>query len=905
MKTFVNFLAAAVRRAPWVVILLTIVISLVLGGLGGQFQPAEDQNESFAPDAPELIAQETISERFGADTNQRVMQVIVASESGDVITLAGLDATRRITETILSGGLQSRLVTDEETPPVVSYLSPVEQAIAEGAPAPATDAEVKQLYGAALAEMPPEQAGLVQGLLPATADRATMTAPSGLMLAFSVGSFEDQEFVEASVVAADEISATDLPDGITAGPFSFELLFEDDEFQAEIGRLFASAGLIILLVLATVFLVFPRKTGNRVIAIAGIVAMLGAIALLVVPGLAKSFPETLPEAMGDWETGPLLLGAAAVFALVFVVWSFTSGRLRRTVADTLVTMIGIVFAIGIMNGVGYLIYGEAGPMTQILPILLIGLGVDYSIHTTTRYREEAAGGEPVDSAIGISIRTVGVALVLATITTAVGFLTNLFSDLPALREFGLLAAVGIVASFFIMLTFVPAVRLLLDRRAEGRDTLDRASLRGGDSRFLPRMIGKTAWLAQHAAIPTLIVATVLGVLGIFGTSQLEAKFSFIDFIPTTSPLRGTFQDLTTDYGGGFGETTQVLIDGDVGTATAYNAMADSTTNLGGVENVIVFGDFPAAESPVALTLQLADPESPTSDPAVGQAAGAAGMTATSLTVSADANVPGLYDTLFAADPGKAAGVLHENGGGYDSAVFIVQTQAGEAGASQLQTDLQAAFAPVADAGLTVVVTSDSIVSEVIVGTLRDSQVSSLLYTLLAVLILLVINFWFEVRRPMLGVITTLPVVLVVVLGFGIMWGVGIPFGPITATVAALAVGIGIPYMIHVTHRYEEDRVRCTDENVAIESTLTHTGGALAGSALTTIFGFGILITSSTIPFRQFGFVTAYTILLSLLAAILVLPSMLVLWDRWHRRRGEEAVEPELVEQAFGDPPEPA
>ena len=153
---------------------------------------------------------------------------------------------------------------------------------------------------------------------------------------------------------------------------------------------------------------------------------------------------------------------------------------------------------------------------------------------------------------------------------------------------------------------------------------------------------------------------------------------------------------------------------------------------------------------------------------------------------------------------------------------------------------------------------------------------------------------------MLGVITTVPVALVVVWSFGIMWAVGIPFGPITATVAALAVGIGIPYMIHVTHRYEEDRIRSDSANDAIESTLTHTGGALAGSAMTTIFGFGILMTSTTIPFRQFGFVTAYTILLSLLAAILVLPSMLVVWDRWHRRRGHETLDVARVEHALGE-----
>ena len=78
---------------------------------------------------------------------------------------------------------------------------------------------------------------------------------------------------------------------------------------------------------------------------------------------------------------------------------------------------------------------------------------------------------------------------------------------------------------------------------------------------------------------------------------------------------------------------------------------------------------------------------------------------------------------------------------------------------------------------------------------------------------------------------------------------------------------------------------------AIETTLANTGGALAGSALTTVAGFGILVTSTTIPFRQFGFVTAYTILLAMLAAVLVLPSMLVLWDRWHASRDAEVERP--------------
>jgi multidrug efflux pump subunit AcrB len=131
------------------------------------------------------------------------------------------------------------------------------------------------------------------------------------------------------------------------------------------------------------------------------------------------------------------------------------------------------------------------------------------------------------------------------------------------------------------------------------------------------------------------------------------------------------------------------------------------------------------------------------------------------------------------------------------------------------------------------------------------------------------------------------VALVVLWTFGLMFLSGIPFGPVTATLTGLAVGIGVPYTIHIARRFEEDRSRYADISEAIRATMTNTGGALAGSALTTAAGFGILITSTLTPFRQLGQVVAYAILLSLAGAVLVLPSLLVLWERWHRRHGLE------------------
>jgi predicted RND superfamily exporter protein len=137
------------------------------------------------------------------------------------------------------------------------------------------------------------------------------------------------------------------------------------------------------------------------------------------------------------------------------------------------------------------------------------------------------------------------------------------------------------------------------------------------------------------------------------------------------------------------------------------------------------------------------------------------------------------------------------------------------------------------------------------------------------------------------------VALVVLWTYGLMFATGIPFGPVTATLSALAIGIGVPFTIHIARRFQEDRRAYADMDEAMRSTMRHTGGALAGSAFTTMAGFGVLMTSSLIPFRQMGQVTVYAIGLSLVAAVLVLPSMLALWDGYHRRRGDEGIGAEL------------
>jgi len=835
VKILIRLLARTIERAAVPVLVLVVIATGVFGYLNTQLVNAIGQ-EGFSPESEEILASERISELFGEDSVVSVMQVVVRSEDGDVMSPEGYAVVSRILPALEEAGLGDVIgATNPGQPAVATYLDPVGFAAAQGGFDPATldDEAFDELYTQALEQAGPEAAFATQ-LVP---DDVGTDSDVGLALVF-VSSTSDLDAQLARESAVAEVLASLETDTIELRPFSFVLLFDDNafDFEAELGRLFGTAFAIIIGVL--LFVYWMRVGGNS-----------------------------------------------------------TRGRaVRRTLADMGLTMLTIVIAIVWTRGITALlqmagIVGDLSEVAQIVPILLVGLGVDYGIHLTSRYRDEAGTGSTVDTAIGRAIGTVGVALVLATLTTVIGFLANIFNPIPALVDFGIMAAVGIVASFVLMLTFVPAVRVLLDRRAERRGTLPTDGMGATSSRLLPQLMGRTSILAERIPVLTLAVMFALGGAGWFGFTNLETKFSFTDFLPPDAPQVLTLELISDRFAGGFGETTQVLVEGDaLATSDGMNALADAVDALATTPDVVSIatptGDAAQVRSVLSLLQEpfFPGPDGAPADPAAAAALVAAGWDPVDARFAPDADVSAALAAL--GEDGLGA-VLAVEDGRPSAALLEVTTQAGEDRAIELRDAMAGAFASVDAAGMTSVATSQNIISAAITAGLVDSQVSSLLVTLIAATLVLMVSFGIENRRPFLGVLTMIPVALVVLWTFGGMYLAGIPFGPVTATLASLAIGIGVPYTIHMARRFEEDRQYFDAVEDAIRETTTRTGGALAGSALTTAAGFGILVTSTLTPFRQLGQVTSLAITLSLLGAILVLPSLLVLWERWHRRRGDE------------------
>ena len=108
-------------------------------------------------------------------------------------------------------------------------------------------------------------------------------------------------------------------------------------------------------------------------------------------------------------------------------------------------------------------------------------------------------------------------------------------------------------------------------------------------------------------------------------------------------------------------------------------------------------------------------------------------------------------------------------------------------------------------------------------------------------------------------------------------------------------GIGVDYTIHVIHRYREEFSRQRDPERAAIRTLTTTGSALLGSALTTALGFGVLIASPLLASQQFGITATITIVYSLAVSILVVLPAMVVWGAYQNMRLRSMVEREWAE----------
>lgn len=533
--------------------------------------------------------------------------------------------------------------------------------------------------------------------------------------------------------------------------------------------------------------------------------------------LAEAVTEVeLPEGMRAFATGPLAVEAElikasqqdngrlfgfALAAILVVVW-LTFWRLRPLLIALSIVLLSVVWALGAVLATGQVI--TVISFSAIL--LIIALGIDYVIHFIRRVDEAHRLGE--ESPFEYAARTTGRSILLAVLTTVIGFLSFLTTGFPPIEQFGVVAAIGISAAFLLALLLIPALYVPAPTGA-----------RKGLADWVEEPLRVLGHSVARRARATWIGVAVLTAAAVIGLANVQVGSPPIR-LETPAQLR--LDELEQTFGAA--RTATILVDmasaetapEGVGAAVS-SRVRDLTESVAGLDGVRVIA-------------------------------------------------PWIQSGSVAPIPGWVSG---------DLARIIVQYE------TDVAPQVTAALQQTLDAfeGIADLTGRDAIQAE-IEGNVLGSLGASTSVAFAAILLVLTAFM----RKLRLAVLTLFPMVLVIWWQLGTMPLLGIRLSTTTVTTAALVLGIGIDYAVHVLERLQEERAKGAQPADIVADVLGTTGPGIVSGALTTAAGFFILGSSHITNLRDYGLLTGVAVIYGLIVTLLVLPQVVVAVEARSARR---------------------
>ena len=600
---------------------------------------------------------------------------------------------------------------------------------------------------------------------------------------------------------------------------------------------------------------------------------------------------------------------AAIIILITVILYLSFRRLSYVLLPLLTLIIALIWTLGTMVLLGL---DFTALDVAVIP-LLIGLGIDDSVHISRRYQEELRKDRQPPLAMAITMKSIGTAIFLTSLTTIIAFLSNGVSGVKPVKDFGIVCAIGVAYAFILTVTFYVGMRYWPDKRGGKKIILE------VEKEKRPMMDGLISGAATTIdSYPRAVVLFVIAItlLSIYGGAQVRTEFSVEDFLPDNLPSMKAGNEIDNNFVGGSYTTAYILYEGkDFDTVQSLDVMDRVYENIKNdryLVNITVFISSPSGTlgrkayqitSPLTIismalsknesladkynfthlpTKELRDRWLPTP-------------------VATDADVRGIFDYLYenesVVDPiyNQTYGelmrsVTHRNsGGGYDAVLIKIWVSAGNSRQSKVvNNELKNDIIPYR--GSKIYTTGTVILLIQTIDSIQASQIESttIAITLAAVILILIY------RDIELGLIAILPVALNIVWILGTMAMLtylhdnlthAIPamsLNVLTVTVTSLSIGLGIDYSIHVVERFRESLFQeHANVKTAIRTTLEHTGSALFISAATTVAGFGVLIFAPMPLTQMFGIITASSIAFSMLSSTILLPILLIAWANFH------------------------
>jgi len=562
-----------------------------------------------------------------------------------------------------------------------------------------------------------------------------------------------------------------------------------------------------------------------------------------------------PAAVSGYLSSYIDEDASRMQPLVFLVvlgFIFLAFRRLTALPGPLAVVVGAAGgALGIMawSGIPYF------AITNALPVIIVAISVADAIHILSSYyqhREQEPEASDRDLVVA-AMATMARPITLTTITTMAGFIgIAAMSIMPPIRYFALFATIGVLFAWFFSMFVLPNVLLLVSpgHSPAFKSWKDNHPSRVGE--FLAH-IGTSSPLRYRS---TLGVFVLLALIAFYGATTLRIDRSQVENFASSEPIRIADELINERFAGT--AFLDVIVEADE---------PDGILRLAAMEKVRALQNFMEQQPFVTKTVSIVDYLSqlhgaienlPASDIAARALPDSDAGIAETFFVYEVSGDPTDFEEEIDADNQRVLvrGVL-------DAHYFSETRQTVEALERYLSENFN-------EPGLTASLTGDVDISYNWMVSLEESHLKGVLLSLILVLTASIIVF----RSTVKGLISVVPVLFTVMVLYAVMGYLGIHLEPATSMFAAIAVGVGVDFAIHLVDGLHNGMLEHDgDLEKVTRQTLPPIARACFFNSASLGIGFAVLMLSDLPTLIRFGGLITVASFSSYLAALMMVPTL--------------------------------
>lgn len=533
----------------------------------------------------------------------------------------------------------------------------------------------------------------------------------------------------------------------------------------------------------------------------------------------------------------------AALTILLLVLAFSMGRLNCAIVPLSSAALSVVMTLSFMAWMQI----PVNVLTSIIPALLIIIGSTEDVHLMAEYHSGIRQGKSRDESVLRLPVNQSMAVMLAFVTTLVGFLSITVNELELLREFGWLMSFGLAVNFLVTTLFVPAYLRLF----------------GGTGMGLKQKVNVFQWLAKlvfsvviRIKKTTLFVLLLVVAYFIWGAQFLQVNNNTLAYFAKDSEIQKRAQHIHQSLSGM--QTFSVILDSSIeGTfqkvryLNEVEKLQQFIDSRGVFDKTFSFADF------IKLTNQVmegtSEPQLPLEDDVVQVYMEFVQFDAVSSYVTQDYSSTRIL-------------VRHNIGSS------SILKQEFEAIDEFIRNDLKST--------LKITLTGESVLNNNAADAMAMGQVQSL--ALMIVVIVFLVSLLFVDLRA--GLIALIPNIFPVFVLFGVMGYFNIPLDTGTTMVAVIALGISVDDTIHFLSRYHFCTRGTDDVEQALQNTIMHEATPITTTSIALALGFSTLTLSSFQPVVYFGALSALVMVLAMFSTFVITPILLsftrliTVWD---------------------------